>query len=98
MKKRSTSTIDKKDRFFYGCSNFPRCEYTERVHYCPECQTEMYKDLDKKISICKNDDCNFESELCEVCNDYMVERNGQYGRFLGCLGYPKCNHSKKILK
>lgn len=98
LKKRSTSTIDKKDRFFYGCSNFPRCEYTERVHYCPECQTEMYKDLDKKISICKNDDCNFESELCEVCNDYMVERNGQYGRFLGCLGYPKCNHSKKILK
>ncbi len=94
--KKRTSTNNSKDKHFYGCSNFPRCEYTERVHYCPECNSEMYKDIDKKISKCKNDECDFESELCSDCSDYMIEREGQYGRFLGCLSYPKCSHTKKI--
>ena len=26
----------------------------------------------------------------------MIERRGQYGDFLGCTNYPKCNHSVKI--
>ena len=94
--KKRTSINNSKDKHFYGCSNFPRCEYTERVHYCPECKSEMYKDIDNKISKCKNNECDFESELCDNCNDYMIEREGQYGRFLGCLSYPKCTHSKKI--
>lgn len=94
--KKRTSSNNSKDKHFYGCSNFPRCEYTERVHYCPECNSEMYKDIDNKISKCKNDECDFESELCSDCNDYMIEREGQYGRFLGCLSYPKCSHTKKI--
>lgn len=94
--KKRTSTNNSKDKHFYGCSNFPRCEYTERVHYCPECNSEMYKDIDNQISKCKNDECDFESELCSDCNDYMIEREGQYGRFLGCLSYPKCTHTKKV--
>lgn len=94
--KKRISTNNSKDKHFYGCSNFPRCEYTERVHYCPECNSEMYKDIDKQISKCKNDECDFESELCSDCNDYMIEREGKYGTFLGCLSYPQCTNTKKI--
>jgi ssDNA-binding Zn-finger/Zn-ribbon topoisomerase 1 len=28
--------------------------------------------------------------ICPRCGGKLVERNGQYGRFLGCSNYPKC--------
>jgi DNA helicase IV len=90
LKKRTSSNGNNNDKYFYGCSNFPRCKYTEKVNYCPKCNSEMYKDIEKKIAMCKNNDCEFESLLCEDCNDYMIERTGQYGKFLGCSAYPKC--------
>lgn len=93
LKKRSQN--NNKDKFFYGCSNYPRCGYTERVHYCPECGTEMYKDIDKNISKCKSEECDFESILCKECNDYMIERNGSYGKFIGCMSFPNCKYTQR---
>jgi len=87
---------ENKDRHFYGCSNFPRCKYTENVHYCPDCKSETIKDLEKKIAKCTNENCKFETSLCARCNGYMIERNGQFGVFLGCANYPKCDYSKNI--
>jgi ssDNA-binding Zn-finger/Zn-ribbon topoisomerase 1 len=26
----------------------------------------------------------------------MIEREGKYGTFLGCLSYPQCTNTKKI--
>jgi len=94
LKKRTSS--NSKDKYFYGCSNFPRCQYTEKVNYCPSCNAEMYKNINKRMAICKNDDCNFEACLCEKCNNFMLERTGQFGRFLGCSSYPKCKFTIKI--
>ena len=94
LKKRTQNP--NKNKHFYGCSNFPRCKFTENVHYCPECNSEMIKDYDKKVAKCVGDDCDFESTLCIKCNGYMIKRRGQYGEFLGCANYPKCNHSVKI--
>ncbi|MFT9847655.1 NERD domain-containing protein [Aneurinibacillus sp. REN35] len=31
-----------------------------------------------------------ENGICPSCNSPLVERNGQYGTFLGCSGYPHC--------
>lgn len=28
---------------------------------------------------------------CPLCGKKLVTRNGQYGKFLGCSGYPSCN-------
>ena len=33
---------------------------------------------------------------CEKCGKNMVERNGRYGPFYGCTGYPKCRNIQKI--
>lgn len=33
--------------------------------------------------------------ICPRCGGKLVERNGQYGKFMGCSNYPKC---KFILK
>jgi len=94
LKKRTGS--NDKNKHFYGCSNFPRCKFTENVHYCPQCNNETIKDYHKKVAKCIGDNCNFESNLCIKCNGYMINRKGKFGDFLGCANYPKCNYSKKI--
>ncbi len=32
---------------------------------------------------------------CPKCGAVMTERNGKFGQFWGCTGYPKCNGTKK---
>ncbi|OIR25461.1 UvrD-helicase domain-containing protein [Bathymodiolus thermophilus thioautotrophic gill symbiont] len=84
------------NKHFYGCSNFPRCKYTENVQYCPECNKEVFRSEGNKSAKCSNSNCDFEAELCVKCSGYMVKRPGKYGQFLGCTNYPKCNHKSKI--
>ncbi len=38
----------------------------------------------------------YKDEKCEKCGEAMVVRNGKYGPFLGCSGYPKCKTIKNI--
>jgi DNA topoisomerase-1 len=37
-------------------------------------------------------------EVCVVCGKQMAIRNGKWGKFLGCIGYPECKTLKKIEK
>lgn len=34
--------------------------------------------------------------VCEKCGQPMVKREGRFGPFLGCSGYPKCKNIKKL--
>ena len=36
-------------------------------------------------------------EVCELCGRNMVIKNGRFGRFLACPGYPECKNTKKIV-
>jgi len=83
--------------WFYGCSNFPYCNYTERLMICPKCKKhEVKKDLNQKIAKCIDPNCNGYLKLCRKCNDYMVLREGTYGQFLGCSSYPNCKYSENL--
>lgn len=31
--------------------------------------------------------------VCPRCGSQLVERNGKFGKFLGCSNYPKCTHT-----
>lgn len=33
--------------------------------------------------------------MCPKCGGKLVERNGKYGKFIGCSNYPKCKYTKK---
>ena len=33
--------------------------------------------------------------ICPKCGNKLVERNGKYGKFIGCSNYPKCKYTKK---
>ena len=35
-------------------------------------------------------------EVCEKCERPMVIRDGKYGKFLSCSGFPECRNSKPI--
>ena len=34
-------------------------------------------------------------EVCPWCGRELVKREGRYGAFLGCSGYPECRHTRK---
>lgn len=93
--KKNTTHEDRR-RHFYGCSNYPRCKYTENIHYCPQCASEVKKDLDNGVAKCTNKECDFESKLCPQCNGFLIRRNGRYGEFLGCENYPTCKYTENI--
>lgn len=36
--------------------------------------------------------------ICEVCGRNMVIKNGRFGKFLACPGYPECKNTKPIVE
>lgn len=50
------------------------------------------KDIHTKI----NSEKVLESKMiCLKCGNKLIEKNGKYGRFVGCSNYPKCKYIKK---
>lgn len=43
-----------------------------------------------------NVDQNISNRICPKCHSPLVERDGKYGRFLGCTNYPKCKFTAKL--
>lgn len=39
-----------------------------------------------------------EEEKCPDCGGDLIEKNGKYGKFLGCSNYPKCRFTKNLTK
>ena len=37
-----------------------------------------------------------ENRICPQCRSALVERNGRFGRFLGCSNYPKCKFTSQL--
>lgn len=37
-------------------------------------------------------------EICELCGKNMVIKQGRYGKFLACPGYPECKNAKPIVQ
>lgn len=59
--------------------------------------TELVRDHD--LRILNADGTPNQDEICPGCgNGFLVKRKGAYGYFLGCSTYPKCRHTKKLVK
>lgn len=35
------------------------------------------------------------NNICPKCGSNLIEKNGKYGKFIGCSNYPKCKYIKK---
>ena len=76
---------------FYGCLNYPLCEYTSRP--CPQCGNGLPVEFDGAYR-CR--DCNGTIEACPVCGGWLEPRMGKYGRFLGCSNWPDCDYTRDL--
>ena len=76
---------------FYGCLNFPLCEYTSSA--CPKCGNGLPVKFDGAY---RCHDCDGTIEACPVCGGWMETKMGRNGRFLGCSNWPDCNYTRNL--
>lgn len=65
---------------YLACSDYPRCKNTKNFH----------RDEAGRIVIEREEELG----TCELCGKPMVVREGRFGKFLACTGYPKCKNTK----
>lgn len=57
--------------------------------------TELVRDFN--LMVVNADGSESSSEVCAMCGTgFMVPRNGPYGPFYGCTGYPLCRHKRQV--
>jgi len=70
---------------FLSCERYPECKSAmpvpgEETAREPRAARPAPRELDEK---------------CPECGQSLVEREGRYGRFISCSGYPGCRYTKK---
>ena len=83
---------------FYGCSNFPLCDYSEEIRTCVSCDGNLNKLIEQNVAVCENKNCGCIEALCKKCNSYMSVRKKDDREFLGCSSYFKtgCNYTQQV--
>lgn len=65
---------------------------------------DFYKGFSEELKIAEKEVERIEKEvvlsdeICELCGRQMAIKEGRYGKFLACTGYPECKNTKPILK
>lgn len=72
-------------KYFYGCSNYPDCNFTTPLEALNFNKEEYAPDFDW-------------DQPCPTCSSKMQIRFGKFGPFLGCTKYPDCRGIVNILK
>ncbi len=71
---------------FIACNGYPECTYSRNY-------TRDEKGIIHPVEI------NYElaeGETCNKCGKPMVVKQGRYGEFLACSGYPECKNTQSI--
>ena len=68
---------------FLGCSGYPECKNTKEYRTSEAGEIEMVKEEQAGVD-------------CPTCARPMVIKNGRFGRFLACTGYPECKTTRPI--
>ena len=69
-----------------------------------EVVSDFYVDFEKELEIANKEAERIEQkveltdEICEKCGKPMAIKEGRFGRFLACTGYPECKNTKPIVK
>ncbi len=74
-----------RNKYFYGCSNYPDCDYTAPIEALDFNKEEYAPGFDW-------------DQKCPKCKGPMKLRFGKFGPFLGCETYPKCKGIVNIPK
>ena len=60
-----------------------------------EARNEHVQNIKQNI---KETEEKIQNNICPKCGGNLVERNGKFGRFIGCSNYPRCTYTDKINK
>ena len=71
---------------FLACTGYPECKNT----------SNFTRDEKGKIIVEKIPEVSDEEDPCEKCGRPMTVKNGKYGPFLACSGYPDCKNTRPI--
>jgi DNA topoisomerase I len=74
-----------RSKYFYGCSNYPECDFTVAIEALTFNKDDYAEDFDW-------------DQLCSICSSKMQIRHGKFGPFLGCTKYPECSGIVNIPK
>ncbi|MCY1264132.1 ATP-dependent DNA helicase Rep [compost metagenome] len=84
---------------FMGCSNYPRCDHTERM--CPKCSSPMFRQ--GRFRVCVNKRCSWPIPICPVSGGDMSLKPGNGRQFWGCSHYrgndpTSCDHTENYIE
>ncbi len=71
---------------FLACNGYPECSFTR----------DYTRDEKGRIQIVEIAPDEPSDQLCELCNRPMVIKQGRFGRFLACSGYPECKQTRSL--
>ncbi len=71
--------------------------YVEMLHEFYEPFMKNLEDVEDKIEKVKIPE-QVSDEKCEICGRNMVIKQGRFGKFLACPGYPECKNTKPIVQ
>jgi len=74
-----------RSKYFYGCSQYPDCDYSAPLEELSFDKSEYDPDFDW-------------DQPCPKCGKEMKVRHGRFGAFLGCTGFPDCKGTVNIPK
>jgi len=75
-----------KNGHYLACSGYPACKYTRNY----------LRDEKGKILPVEPVEVEVSDKQCEKCGEPMVVKQGKYGSFLACSGYPKCKNTQSL--
>lgn len=67
---------------FLACTGYPECTNTQQMNPVDKSPGEI--------------EIPAEDKTCQKCNKPMAIKNGKFGPFLACTGYPDCHNIKNI--
>jgi DNA topoisomerase I len=82
---------------FLACSGFPKCRNTRPLEALPASNAEASAEPTADGANPPEAPAPV-TEICENCGKPMTLKQGRYGTFLACTGYPECKTTKKIVK
>lgn len=71
---------------FLACTGYPDCSFT----------SNYLRDEKGEVSIVEKIIDNTKVKDCIKCGKPMVQKEGRFGVFLACTGYPDCKHTESV--
>lgn len=73
---------------FKACTGYPECRYTAQIPKNGEA-AEPEKEKAEPV---------YSDQKCEKCGEPFLIKDGKYGKYLACSGYPKCRNIQPLEK